>query len=98
LNSVTSFTDAPLRLIFYTGLVISLFAALYTAYLVINWLFFAQPASGWTSVMASIWLLGGFTISFVGIIGIYLAKVFSETKQRPNFIVRQVHGQRHRST
>jgi putative glycosyltransferase len=40
----------------------------------------------------SIWLLGGITISFVGIIGIYLAKIFSETKRRPYTIVRAVYG------
>ena len=41
--------------------------------------------------MASIWLLGGLLMSFVGIIGIYLAKVFSEAKRRPNTIIREVY-------
>jgi putative glycosyltransferase len=54
--------------------------------------------SGWTSVMASIWLLGGLIVSFIGIIGIYLSKVFSESKQRPYTIVRSVHGGRSDST
>jgi putative glycosyltransferase len=48
---------------------------------------------GWTSVMVSIWLLGGMIISFVGVIGIYLSKIFTETKQRPSTIVREIHGQ-----
>lgn len=91
-NSVTSFSNAPLVSIFYIGVGISLFALTYIAYLVINWLFLAKPLSGWTSVMASIWLLGGMVISFIGIVGIYLSKIFSETKQRPYTIVRKIYA------
>lgn len=93
-NSVTSFSNAPLVSIFYIGVSISLFALLYITYLFIQWVFLARPLSGWTSVMASIWLLGGMVISFIGVVGIYLSKVFSETKQRPYTIVRQVHAKK----
>lgn len=91
-NSVTSFSNAPLVSIFYIGATISLLASLYIAYLVVQWTFFTKPLSGWTSVMASIWLLGGMIISFIGVIGIYLSKIFNETKQRPYTIVRQVYA------
>jgi len=91
-NSVTSFSSAPLVAIFYFGICISLLAGTGTLYLIVNRLFLARPLSGWTSVMMSIWLLGGLIISFIGIIGIYLSKVFSETKRRPYSIVRQVYG------
>lgn len=91
-NSVTSFSNAPLVSIFYIGVAISLFALAYIAYLVTHWLFLAKPMSGWTSVMASIWLIGGMVISFIGVVGIYLSKIFSETKQRPYTIVRQIHA------
>lgn len=91
-NSVTSFSNAPLIGIFYIGVAIFLVAGAYTAYLFIHWLFLAKPLSGWTSVMASIWLLGGLVISFIGVVGIYLSKIFSETKRRPYTIVRQVYG------
>lgn len=91
-NSVTSFSNAPLISIFYIGAFISLFALVYIAYLITHWLFLAKPMSGWTSVMASIWLLGGLVISFIGVVGIYLSKIFSETKQRPYTIVRQIYG------
>jgi len=91
-NSVTSFSNAPLICIFYIGLAISFLAGTYTAYLLIHWLFFTKPLSGWTSIMASIWLLGGLVISFIGVVGIYLSKIFSETKRRPYTIVRQVYG------
>lgn len=91
-NSVTSFSNAPLVGIFYMGVSISLFALVYIVYLVAYWIFFAKPMSGWTSVMASIWLLGGMVISFIGVVGIYLSKIYSETKQRPYTIVRQIHA------
>lgn len=91
-NSVTSFSNAPLVSIFYIGVAISLFALAYIVYLVTHWLFLAKPMSGWTSVMASIWLLGGMVISFIGVVGIYLSKIFSETKQRPYTIVRQIYA------
>ncbi|NJR67823.1 MAG: glycosyltransferase family 2 protein [Synechococcales cyanobacterium CRU_2_2] len=95
INSVTSFSNMPLIGIFYIGLTIFLVASLFTLYLVVNRLFFAKPLSGWTSVMASIWLLGGLVISFIGVIGIYLSKIFSETKQRPYTIVRRIYGKSH---
>lgn len=91
-NSVTSFSNAPLVSIFYVGVSISLLAGCYILYLLLHWLFLSRPLSGWTSVMASIWLLGGMIISFIGVIGIYLAKVFSESKQRPYTIVRDIYA------
>jgi len=91
-NSITSFSNVPLNAIFYIGVAISLLAGGYTTYLIINWLFLARPLSGWTSVIASIWLLGGAIISFIGVIGIYLSKIFMETKRRPYTIVRQIYG------
>lgn len=91
-NSVTSFSNVPLVVIFYIGVSISLVAVFYISYLAIQWLFLATPLSGWTSVMASIWLLGGMIISFIGVVGIYLSKIYSETKQRPYTIVRQIYA------
>lgn len=91
-NSVTSFSNAPLVSIFYIGVSISTLAMVYIAYLVVHWMFLAKPLSGWTSVMASIWLLGGMVISFIGVVGIYLSKIFSETKQRPYTIVKQIYA------
>jgi putative glycosyltransferase len=91
-NTVTSFSNVPLMAIFYFGLFVSLASSGYIFYMVLNWLFFAAPPSGWTSVMASIWLLGGLIISFLGVIGIYLAKVFIETKRRPYTIARKIYG------
>jgi len=48
--------------------------------------------AGWASVMVSLWLIGGVLIFCVGIIGIYISRIFIETKGRPYTIVRRVHG------
>lgn len=92
-NTITSFSNKPLVGIFYIGATIFTLASLFNVYLVLNWLLMASPPSGWTSVIASIWLLGGLTISLIGIIAIYLSKVFIESKQRPRHIVRAIHSQ-----
>lgn len=91
-NSITSFSNAPLVFIFYFGMIISLLSLVYIGWLVTLRLSTDTPVEGWTTVVASIWLIGGMIISFIGVIGIYMSKVFSETKQRPYTIVRSVHG------
>ncbi|KQZ78516.1 MULTISPECIES: glycosyltransferase family 2 protein [unclassified Pseudomonas] len=92
-NSITAFSSAPLVGIFGVGCAIFLLSAAYTSFLFVNWLLLANPPSGYTSLMASIWLLGGLIIAFVGVVGIYLAKIYSEVKQRPYTIVRNVYRQ-----
>ncbi len=90
-NAITSFSNRPLVFIFYLGSLISLGATAAAAYLIIYRLFIGPLKDGWPSLMVSIWLLGGLTIFSLGVIGIYLSKIFTETKQRPYTIVRQVY-------
>ncbi len=91
INSVTSFSNRPLIWIFYLGISICLISMGYIIYLIIHWIFLT-PLSGWTSIVASIWLLGGMIISFIGVIGIYLSKIFIETKERPYTIIKKIYG------
>ena len=91
-NAVTSFSATPLYMIFYCGVGIFLAALAYAVYLAVWRLFADSSVEGWTTVVVSVWILGGLTISFIGVIGIYLAKVFSEAKQRPYAIIRSVYG------
>lgn len=91
-NSITSFSNAPLVFIFHVGVTISVLAMGYILWLVVNRVFFSAVQSGWTSLIASVWLVGGLNILFLGVIGIYLSKIFIETKQRPYTIVRSIHG------
>lgn len=92
-NAVTSFSTKPLTYIFNLGLIISLIAGLIVFYLVINKLLFNGTLSGWTSMIASLYLIGGIIIFSIGVIGIYLSRIFSEVKGRPNSLVRNIHNQ-----
>jgi putative glycosyltransferase len=91
-NAITSFSNRPLVYIFQLGVGVMALAFVAAAFLVYQRLTSGIGVSGWASVMVSIWFLGGMTIFCVGIIGIYLAKVFTETKQRPYTIVRAEYG------
>ncbi len=90
-NSVTSFSDKPLKYIFQMGAFISLISGLYIVYLLCSYFFFSTPLSGWTSLIISIWFLGGLIIFFIGVIGIYLSKIFMEVKDRPYTIIRRIY-------
>ena len=90
-NSITSFSSKPLVFVFYLGLSISITAGISMAVLIFNVLFFGGYLSGWPSLIVSIWLLGGLSIFCMGVIGIYVAKIFNESKQRPYAIIRQIY-------
>jgi putative glycosyltransferase len=90
-NSLTSFSNRPLVFIFYAGCLILACATVAAIDLVVRRLFFGTLLQGWPSLIVSIWLLGGFTIFCLGVIGIYLAKVFTEVKERPYTVVRHVY-------
>lgn len=91
-NAVTSFSSQPLIFTFYSGLLISISALVYILYLVSRYFSASSPPDGYTSIVASIWFFSGLIISFIGVQGIYLAKIFSEVKQRPLAIVRAIHA------
>lgn len=90
-NAVTSFSSLPLVYTFYSGLLISISALLFIAYLFLRYFFISSPPSGYTSLIASIWFFAGLIILFLGVQGIYLSKIFSEVKQRPYTIIRHIH-------
>jgi putative glycosyltransferase len=87
-NSVTSFSNKPLVLMFYLGLAIVVASGLAGLYLVANRLLFGVLLTGWPSLIVSLWFLGGLTIFCLGVIGVYLSKIFMETKERPYTLIR----------
>ncbi len=89
LNSVTSFSNVPLVLIFYLGMIVTLISLSGALFTLVAKLFFVDFELGWPSLIISIWLLSGLTFSCLGIIGMYLSKIFIETKDRPYTIIRQ---------
>ena len=92
IDAVTSFTSYPLRLIFGIGVAIAALALLAGTALAVYKMVRPEAISlGWSSIVVSIWFLGGVIISFLGVIGIYLSKIFNETKGRPLYVVKAVH-------
>jgi putative glycosyltransferase len=87
-NAVTSFSNRPLVYIFYIGGAILFAATLAAGLLIWRVLFRGVGVAGWASLIVSVWFLGGVTIFSVGTIGMYLAKIFTETKERPYTVVR----------
>jgi len=86
IDGITSFSVKPLRLITGVGLgifVVSLFMLLYA---LISWLT-GNTVDGWTSTLASIWMIGGIQLLSLGVIGEYVGKIYNETKRRPRFII-----------
>lgn len=90
-SAVTSFSDKPLRMVFYSGLLISATSFIYAMWLVLQKLIFGTSIDGWTSLAVSIWLIGGLVILFLGVIGIYVAKIFVQSKGRPLWVVRETY-------
>jgi putative glycosyltransferase len=91
-NALTSFSNRPLIYIFQIGISVMLLSAVAGAVLLYRSFTGRIGVPGWASIMVSIWFLGGLTIFCVGVIGIYLAKVFTETKRRPYTVVRADYG------
>lgn len=91
-NAITSFSNKPLVFVFYLGVFIMSASTAAALYLIVRRLFFGSLLFGWPSVIVSIWMLGGITIFCLGIIGIYIAKIFTETKDRPYAIVSEVYS------
>lgn len=92
IDSITSFSEVPLVAIFYLGIFISMLALVVGIVLIAIKLMRGQEVEGWISVMLSVWFLGGLAILCIGTTGIYVSKIFIETKRRPYTIVRAVHG------
>jgi putative glycosyltransferase len=90
-NSITSFSSRPLEMVFYLGVVMLALSLAAAAILIVRRLFFGQLLPGWSSTMVALCFMGGLNLFCVGIVGIYLAKVFSEIKDRPYTVIRQIY-------
>ena len=89
LDGITSFSVKPMRLILSVGAVIfclSLIALLWALIAKLS----GHSVGGWTSLMCSIWMIGGIQLLSLGVIGEYIGKIYSETKRRPRFIIERV--------
>ena len=88
-DGIPSFSVKPMRMILNLGAVVFVISLL-----MLLWALIARvtgsSVAGWTSLMGSIWLIGGIQLLSLGVVGEYVGKIYSETKARPRFIIEQV--------
>ena len=90
IDGITSFTVAPLKLATYLGLTIAAASFFYAIYIIFNTLIFGEAVRGFPTLSILILFLGGIQLIFLGVIGEYLGRIFSETKNRPLYFTKQV--------
>ena len=88
LQGITSFSIRPLYAAIYIGFLCAAFSTLYIPYAIYSY-YFGYTISGWTSVIVIIVFFGGLQLMILGIIGIYLGKLFMQNKHRPIYIVKE---------
>lgn len=87
-DGLLSFSVTPLRLSSLLGFGVAIAGVLYVMFAVVARIFSGSVPAGWTSIVAIVLILGGVQLIMVGIVGEYLARVYSESKERPSYVVR----------
>ncbi len=95
LEGITSFSEIPLKVSSYLGLLIAVIAFIYGLIIITKTLMFGEPVQGYPSLMTVILFLGGVQLMALGVIGEYLGRMFMESKRRPLYLVNQYKGYKH---
>lgn len=88
-DSIISQSNKPLRLSIKFGFLLAFLSVSYSLYLMMRYFVYGTPVEGWTSVIVSIYFIGGLLFANMGILGLYIGKVFDQTKNRPLYIIGQ---------
>lgn len=88
-EAILSFTDKPLKICIYLGMFVVLFGAGYAIYIIINALYGNIEVSGYASLMSVVLVMGGITITTIGLVGLYIGRIFKQIKNRPLYIIEQ---------
>lgn len=86
LDGITSFSVKPLRFITAAGIIFIIVALAAIVYGLVAY-FSGRVIPGWTSLLVSVWFIGGFILTAIGIIGEYIGKIYKEVKRRPRFFI-----------
>lgn len=92
LDGITSASTVPLRIWSYVGALVALFAIGFASWLAIDTMIFGNPVPGYASLMTSVLFLGGIQLISLGVLGEYVGRILTETKQRPLYVVRDTVG------
>ncbi len=88
LFGILSFSTRPLYLAVYLGFIFSLLSVLYLPYAIISY-YFGYAISGWASIVVTIAFFGGIQLMVLGIIGLYVGRIFMQVKNRPAYIIKE---------
>jgi polyisoprenyl-phosphate glycosyltransferase len=88
-EALFSFTSEPLKMATRLGVLITILGLGYLAYIVTRAVFWGDTVQGWPSLISVVLILGGCQLTFIGLIGEYIARIFEEVKGRPPYIVKQ---------
>ncbi len=88
LDGITSFSVKPITFITILGFIIVLLSLIALIYILISY-FFGDVAAGWSSLMVSIWFIGGVQLLSIGVVGQYVGKTYIESKERPRYVVKE---------
>ena len=86
IEGITSFTTAPLRFATVSGFIIAFISFLYGLYFITKTLLFGEPVQGFTTIIVVVLFLGGIQLLAIGILGEYIGRIFTESKNRPVYI------------
>jgi len=92
ITGILSFSDIPLRVWSLVGFFISMFSLFYAIYMITTTLMFGTDLPGFPSIIVAVMFLGGIQLLSIGILGEYIARIFAEVKQRPNYIINFKYG------
>ena len=92
LDGITSASTVPLRIWSYVGAITALFALGYAGFIAVQTMIFGNPVPGYASIMVSVLFLGGVQLVSLGVLGEYVGRILTETKQRPLYVVRDTVG------
>lgn len=92
LDTVISMSNKPLKISVKLGLLLSMLSFLYGLYIIMKYLLWGVPVMGWTSLIVSLYFIGGMVLSTLGVLGIYIGKIFDEVKNRPLYIIAEKVG------
>ena len=92
ITGITSFSDVPLRVWGWVGFAISLISMIYAIYIVTVTLIYGADLPGFPTMIVAIMFFGGVQLLSVGILGEYIARIFTEVKQRPKYLLRLKEG------
>ncbi len=87
IEGIIDFSEVPLSLASWFGIIMTFFAAIVMIFLVIRRLSFGDPVAGWASTICIMLLIGGIQLFSLGVMGQYLAKTYTEVKKRPHYII-----------